>query len=175
MTKDISGMNFQLHADSEISESTEKISYFEIRDMVSSLQPVSVRDVGSSQWTSIHQTMSKLNLKAHAQVQDEVEESIVSEIIKQDKIKCLVHHLLAIETWKINVFPFLKDDFANHDNIRAYFMLYHEATAINLLELILFRKDAVESLGDAQVDLIDYCARKIQALNLWYDISKLTE
>jgi hypothetical protein len=112
--------------------------------------------------------MSKLNLQAHVQVQNQLEETIVGEIIAQNKISDIVHQLLSIETWKEKVFPLLITDLAAHDNVRAYFMMYHEATAINLLELILYQKEAVGSLGEMQIDLIDYCLRKIHLLTTWY-------
>jgi hypothetical protein len=112
--------------------------------------------------------MSKLNLQAHVQVQNQLEETIVAEIMSQNKITDIVHHLLSIETWKEKVFPLLIEDLAVHDNVRAYFMMYHEATAVNLLELILYQKEAVETLGETQIDLIDYCMRKIHLLNKWY-------
>jgi hypothetical protein len=88
--------------------------------------------------------------------------------MSQNKIADIVHHLLSIETWKEKVFPLLIEDLAVHDNVRAYFMMYHEATAVNLLELILYQKEAVETLGETQIDLIDYCMRKIHLLNTWY-------
>ena len=42
--------------------------------------------------------------------------------------------------------------------------MYHEATAINLLETLLFHRDACEALSDQAVDLIDYCTRKLNPL-----------
>lgn len=151
-----------------VKEETDFPSFFEIQSKVALIKPVSVRDTGNQTWTKIHQTMSKLNIQAHLQVQNQVQESIVSEIISQNKTRDILSHLLCIETWKEKVFPLLAKDLATHDNVRAYFMLYHEATSINLLELILYQKEAVESLGQLQVDLIDYCVRKIRQLNIWY-------
>jgi hypothetical protein len=101
-------------------------SFHEIKTNVASIQKVVIRDTGSSKWTAIHHTMSKLNLQAHVQVQNQLEETIVGEIISQNKISIIVHHLLSIETWKEKVFPFLIADLATHDNVRAYFMMYHE-------------------------------------------------
>lgn len=36
-------------------------------------------------------------------------------------------------------------------------MLYHELTAISLLETVLYHENSCEALGDAVIDLIDYC------------------
>lgn len=38
-----------------------------------------------------------------------------------------------------------------------YTVLYHEVTAISLLEIILYHQNSCESLDDINVDLIDYC------------------
>jgi hypothetical protein len=38
--------------------------------------------------------------------------------------------------------------------------VYHEASACNLLEVMLYHKSACESSEDALVELIDYCYRK---------------
>jgi hypothetical protein len=39
--------------------------------------------------------------------------------------------------------------------------MYHEITAINLLEVVLYNKNACLSAGDALIDLVDYCACKM--------------
>jgi hypothetical protein len=39
--------------------------------------------------------------------------------------------------------------------------VYHEALLCNLLECVLFHSSAVEALGDASVDLIDFVARRL--------------
>jgi hypothetical protein len=46
--------------------------------------------------------------------------------------------------------------------------LYHEATLINLLEVIFYKKEVALSGGDLLDDLVDYCHRKILFLNTWY-------
>lgn len=42
--------------------------------------------------------------------------------------------------------------------------LYHEASLVNLLECLLYHPSAVEALGDAVVDLVDFCARRLGGL-----------
>jgi len=42
--------------------------------------------------------------------------------------------------------------------------LYHEAIVVNLLETLLFHQEACQSAGDAIVDLIDFCYRKLTHL-----------
>jgi len=48
--------------------------------------------------------------------------------------------------------------------MRCYFALFHEATALNLLEGVLYHAHAAEALGDALVDLCDYAVRGVTAL-----------
>lgn len=43
--------------------------------------------------------------------------------------------------------------------------MYHEASVVNLLEVMLYHRTAAESCDDALVELIDYCYRKFLALN----------
>lgn len=43
--------------------------------------------------------------------------------------------------------------------------LYHEATIVNLMEVMLYHRTAVESSEDALVEMIDYCYRKFIELN----------
>ena len=42
--------------------------------------------------------------------------------------------------------------------------MYHEAAVLNLLELVMFHRTAVESLDNYIFELIDYCYRKLIAL-----------
>lgn len=47
--------------------------------------------------------------------------------------------------------------------------MYHEATLINLLEVLLFHKHVVATGGEKLIDLVDYVARKLARLNSGYD------
>ena len=40
-------------------------------------------------------------------------------------------------------------------------ILFNEASLANLLETVLYGELACESLGDAAIDLIDYCVRSV--------------
>ena len=45
-----------------------------------------------------------------------------------------------------------------------YTVLYHEATVITLLEIVLYHQSCCDALGDASIDLIDYCVQAITNL-----------
>ncbi len=42
--------------------------------------------------------------------------------------------------------------------------MYHEATLSNLFEVFLYYDYACQAIGDALIDLIDWCVRKVTAL-----------
>ena len=44
--------------------------------------------------------------------------------------------------------------------------IFSECNIVNLLETTLFHAAAVESLGDAAVDLADYCVRQMTAITV---------
>lgn len=76
----------------------------------------------------------------------------------------LVHDLLSAETWKAKIFPLIKKDVAQLSTIKSYMCMYHEASIVNLMEVMLYHRTACENSEDALVELIDYCYRKF--LNL---------
>merc|ERR1719473_2679510 len=49
--------------------------------------------------------------------------------------------------------------------MKAYFVLYHEASVCNLLECFLFHEHACEALGEALLEVIDFCMRKVLYLS----------
>lgn len=72
---------------------------------------------------------------------------------------------MAIEVWRENVLPLLVRDLAGNNNVmRVYFTLYHEATLVNLLEVLMYHNHVVGALGETAVDLVDYVARRMQSL-----------
>lgn len=52
--------------------------------------------------------------------------------------------------------------------LHSFFKLYHEATIVNLLELLLYHQESIAQLEDYMIDLVDYCFRKFTFLNVWY-------
>ena len=81
------------------------------------------------------------------------------------QVKTIIKDLLAIEAWRESVLPKLISDVAANNNVmRVYFTLYHEATLVNILEVFLFHKHVLESLGELSVELVDYCARRMAVL-----------
>ncbi|XP_051558330.1 zinc finger MYND domain-containing protein 10 isoform X2 [Myxocyprinus asiaticus] len=74
--------------------------------------------------------------------------------------------MILTEVWKHKVFTIIckLQDFNPKSNFLLYMVIHHEATIINLLETIMFHKESSEAAGDAVLDLVDYCHRKLTLL-----------
>ena len=143
------------------------LTLFEIDSFTRALQPLTLAQVGSDVWLGQHDQLEKLNIQAHYEaMQGKHDEYVVEQIITQNKVEVLIHELLVIEAWKSTVFPHLLKHFSPITSVKAYMVLYHEATLCNLLELVMYHSSAVEgdSTSEAMVELGDYCARKVNLL-----------
>ena len=80
-----------------------------------------------------------------------------------DKHEMLCHDLLLIEAWCEEVFPRLAARVPEKAAPEGNFVLYHEATVLNLLAVFLYH--ACEAMGEVLLELIDYCMGKIVRLH----------
>lgn len=104
-------------------------------------------------------------MQAHVNVASKSEEFVLETLVSFDKITTLVHELVAIELWRRKIYPILvQHNFAKNSTMTPYIVLYHEATIINLLEAVMYHKEACEAAGDTILDLSDYCCRAINFL-----------
>ncbi|CAM9182135.1 unnamed protein product, partial [Phaeothamnion confervicola] len=135
---------------------------------VESLKEFRMEDVGSGPWLRQHERLVRLNLQAHQNAMARTDEFVLEAIMTFDKIPVLVHELLLIEAWREFVFPRLCETElfqSGRVNMRAYFTLYHEATLTNLLEVVLYHRHVCEKAGELLVEVVDYAARRVAALN----------
>lgn len=137
----------------------------EAERFVEELKKFDVKEIGSKEWMVQHVRLEKLNLQAHQNAANNSDEFVLEAILTFDKIDVLVHDLLVTEVWKECVYPLLHEDLAGKNAMRIYFILYHEATLINLLELYLYHKHFCEAGGEKMLELVDYCAKKLSKLN----------
>lgn len=141
------------------------VDYQEAERYVESLQRFELSEVGSSAWMEQHRKLEKLNLQAHQNAMSNSDEFVMEAVLTFDKLGTLIHDLILIEAWKENVYPLLVDDLAGRNNMRLYFVLYHEATLVNLFEVFFYYKHVLEAAGDKMLDMVDYISRKITRLN----------
>jgi zinc finger MYND domain-containing protein 10 len=145
----------------------------EAERIVENLSKFKIEDVGSPRWMQQHEKLEKLNLQAHQSAMSRSDEYILESVLTFSKLEVLVHDLLIIEAWKEFVYPLLADRLAGRNSMRLYFVLYHEATVINILEIFLYHKHVCESGGEKLLELVDYVARKMARLNGGYDFRGL--
>lgn len=120
--------------------------------------------VGSHEWMEQHRKLEKLNMQAHQNAMSNSDEFVLEAVLTFNKTEVLIHDLLLIEAWKENIYPLLIDDLVGKNSMRLYFILYHEATIINLFEVFFYYKHFVEACGDKLIDIADYLARKLSRL-----------
>jgi len=141
-------------------------SPWEAEQRIENLTEFDVVDVGSSLWMKQHEALEQLNLQAHQSAQQQGDEFVLEALLTFDKLRTLVHELLATEAWRVNVFPRIKGALVQGKaTMRGYFCLYHEATLVNLLCVCMHHAHATESLGETAVDLVDYVSRRLVEMN----------
>ena len=137
----------------------------EAERLIETLQPMSLREVGTEKWMKQHEVIEKLNLQAHQSARTNSEDFVLEALITFEKLPVLVHELIVIETWREFVYPKIYKDLAKSHSMRAYFVLYHEATLANLLEVLLYYDYSVEAMEDSIIELVDWTIRRLVYLN----------
>lgn len=141
-------------------------SPWEAEQRVDMLREFDVAEVGGPAWIQQHEALEQLNLQAHQSAQAQGDEFVLEALVTFDKVRVLVHELLAVEAWRQHLFPRLKQPLAElKATMRGYFCCYHEATLVNLLGVVLHHAHATEVLGDGAVELVDFVARRLVELN----------
>lgn len=138
----------------------------EAEGFVQSLEPFPMLEIGSPRWMIQHSYIEKLNIEAILQAINKGDEFVKEFLVTYEKTCVLVHEVLAIEVWKRKIFPIIcrVKDFETKATFPIYMVIRHEATIVNLLETVLYHKDAVGSLDDQALDLLDYVHRKVTML-----------
>lgn len=138
---------------------------YEAECLVQSLDTISLEQVGDSKWMKQHSTIEKLNMQAHHNALSKHDEFVKDAFVTHEKIPVLIHDLIVVEMWKERVLPHLLEDVDHLAAVKAYIVLYHEATVCNLLEVLLYHSACCEGADDALVELVDFCYRKLTQLH----------
>jgi hypothetical protein len=139
----------------------EDLTPFEVEHFIQDLQEFKLEDVGGSRWLTQHEHVEKLNWTAHTQAKEGLDEYVVDQFNTLEKGPTMIYDLIMIEAWKEKIWPLLKTKIANFSSLRTYIPVYHEASVANLIEICLFHRTTCEEMGDALVDLADFCVRKL--------------
>ncbi|KAL2911217.1 hypothetical protein HK105_209325 [Polyrhizophydium stewartii] len=135
---------------------SEYLSEYEAERLVAELVRLDVKDLGGPRWERQHEIWERLNIQAHYNIKTGHDEFVTQALL----VSVIVHNLLVTDIWKTSVFPHVAAHVAAQSSLKAYFMLFSEATLINLLEVVLFDKQACGQVGDILVNLVDYLVRK---------------
>ena len=133
--------------------------------LVESLRLFPVEDIGSKAWLDQHATVEKLNMQAQHSIVKQGDEYVVEALVDYDKLPLLIAELIALEAWQEQALPPLFDEIATKNSVKGYFILYHEALIVGLLEKAVFHKHAIAAAGDMLLELADFCYRKTLFLN----------
>lgn len=148
----------------------------EAESLVESLKRFELSEVGNEAWMKQHVAIERLNQQAHASAREKSDEFVLEAMVTFDKMETLVYDLVLVEAWREHVFPLLKTDICGGEGgdlsekrakartSRAYFVLYHEATVVNFLEILCYHAHSLSAARDSTVDLLDYCARRLAQL-----------
>lgn len=81
------------------------------------------------------------------------------------KVPVLIHEAVCIQVWREKIFrQLIKMNREPENTFIGYIILYHEITAVSILQNILYHKDSVQGIDDTVLDLIDYCAAEVVRL-----------
>jgi hypothetical protein len=81
--------------------------------------------------------------------------------------------LILIQTWKKKIYPIIKKALIAGNSLATYFLLYHEATVINLLQVLMYHPSACKEAGDSIIDLINSLSENLVGLVNWYGLPSL--
>ncbi|XP_017771991.1 PREDICTED: zinc finger MYND domain-containing protein 10 [Nicrophorus vespilloides] len=129
----------------------------EIDFYIDTIKYHNLKDLGNSNWLEWHERLQKLNQEAVIEASAMKEEYVKEAFVTLNKSSALVHEAILVSIWKQKLLPLLLQMRPDPEStFIAYSILYHEAVAVSLLELILFHPNGCESLGDAASDLLEY-------------------
>lgn len=160
----------------KMSDQTNIIPPEEIDLHVQSLRKSNLQDIGNEQWMNQHEILLKLNQQATYEAKSYQEEIVKELLITENKLPIILHEIYVAFIWRTKILPRL---IKINSNPKASFMIYtvfyHEASAVCLLENVLFHQNGCESLQDTTLDLIDYCVQSITQLIGLVNIGHKTE
>lgn len=146
------------------SQLQDVLTYYECEKVIPEINSVKLKNYGDKQWMKQHELLTKLNMQAHINAMTRGEEFVMELLSVNNKMPIILHELLVSECWKKKILPFINNEVMS-SGIKGYFAVFNEAVVINLLEVILYHRTAIEGLGNYLVDLIEYCYGKLTDLN----------
>ncbi|KAJ9585628.1 hypothetical protein L9F63_002573 [Diploptera punctata] len=124
---------------------------------IRTMEPSDIINLGSASWFEFHEHIQKLHQQAIIEAKEMKEEAVKDMIISYNKIHVLVYEAICVSVWKEKVLSrLLNKQVKFQTTLVPYMILFHEATAIEFLEVLLYHADSCEALGETSLELIDY-------------------
>ena len=138
------------------------MTQFESEEIISKkINEISLDMIGSGEFIQHHAYLNKLNMQEMKNILTGGEDIIMTQFIDHDKLKLLIKELYTVNTFKEKIYPSIKDKIIKLCSIKTYFILYHEAVLVNLLENFLYSITACQAAEDYLVDIIEYSYKMI--------------
>ena len=138
------------------------MTQFESEEIISKkIKEISFETIGSPEFIQHHAYLNKLNMQEMKNILTGGEDIIMTQFIDHDKLKLLIKELYTVNTFKEKVYPTIKDKIIKLCSIKTYFILYHEAVLVNLIENFLYSITACQAAEDYLVDVIEYAYKMI--------------
>lgn len=132
---------------------------------INSIKPFQVNEIGTRDWFDSHEILIKFNQQAIIEATSYREELVKELFVLNGKLEYLVHEAYCVLVWRTKILSkMMLTECDVKSTFILYSILYHEGTAISLLELLLYHENGCQALGDSAIDLIDYCAQAIVQL-----------
>ena len=138
------------------------MTQYESEEIISKkINEISFDTIGSGEFIQHHAYLNKLNMQEMKNILTGGEDIIMTQFIDHDKLKLLIKELYTVNTFKEKVYPTIKDKIVKLCSIKTYFILYHEAVLVNLIENFLYSITACQAAEDYLVDVIEYAYKMI--------------
>ncbi|GFG31584.1 hypothetical protein Cfor_04769, partial [Coptotermes formosanus] len=116
-------------------------------------------------WFDAHERLQKLHQQAILEAREVREETVKETIVSYNKMPILVHEAICTSVWREKVLPLLLNITPESKSVFVpYMVLFHEATAVEFLETLLYHSDCCEALAEHSLELIDYSTLAITRL-----------
>ena len=138
------------------------MTQYESEEIISKkINEISFETIGSAEFIQHHSYLNKINMQEMKNILTGGEDIIMTQFIDHDKLKLLIKELYIINTFKEKIYPTIKDKIIKLCSIKTYFILYHEAVLVNLIENFLYSITACQAAEDYLVDVIEYAYKMI--------------
>jgi len=157
----------------------EILNQLEQEQIISKIKCTPLKELGTTiPWATRHQQMRRLHQQLTQNTvmagTENRTDYIKERLVDSYKMVPLLKELLTAEVWRLECLPVIMNtaDFSARSTLPLDMILEHELVVLAIIANVTYHADALESLGDNILDLVDYCHR---ALNSFISVSSRGE